>query len=434
MRRVPAWSDAVILVATLAGSFLLRGSHLLSAQLFLSFAPLVALWMATFYAFGLYETQTVRDLVALTSGLFASAAASAVIGTIYFYLLSPYLGQTPKTLLVMTVIGSHVLAFAWRRAWLWALDIHLLRLNLVILGDEEHVRAFESSRWRWPGTDMVVADPAWVEENWDAARVVLAEAVAHRVPVVSLDAFYESVTGKVSPEWASRPSWAIEHVLPRTGSSYAGVKRGLDVAAAAVLLTAAAPVLAATYAAIYFVDGMSPLYGQRRSGFLGTEFTLWKFRTMRPGADAHGPFRRDREAPTRLGAFLRRYRFDELPQLWNVLRGEMSMVGPRPEWIKEVEVLEKAVPNYHLRHLVPPGITGWAQVYYRATNDPSESLEKHHYDLYYLKHFSFALDFSILLKTLKRVCVRDSHVPAGSPFFVRRSSAAFDVGSLISRS
>jgi lipopolysaccharide/colanic/teichoic acid biosynthesis glycosyltransferase len=216
-------------------------------------------------------------------------------------------------------------------------------------------------------------------------------------------------------------------------------KRVFDFLAAAAGLIALLPVLALAAFAICCVDKMSPLYGQPRVGYLGRTFTLWKFRTMRPGADSDGPFRPDRESRERvtpLGRFLRRFRLDEFPQLWNVLRGDMSLVGPRPEWVKEVEVLEKVVPNYHLRHLVPPGITGWAQVYYRATNDPKDSIEKHHYDLYYLKHFSPALDLTILLKTIKRVFVKDSRVPSiltPFPRSARTTPLPVDIASIISR-
>lgn len=449
----PAAGDLALFASALTLSYWMRGPYLPTQAVYLAFAPLFGLWLVGFYALGLYEVKIVRDFVALIGSLFASALVCAILGTTYFYLLSPYLGQTPKTHLIIVIAVSHAGVFGWRRFWLWALDIHLLRQNLVFLGDAEQVREIEASliagarqagfaslKWQWPGVDMVVADTAWVEEHWDEARTVLSEAVAHRVPVVSLDAFYESLMGKVSPDWASRPSWAIEHVLPRAGSSYAFVKRLGDAFAAALMLVFFAPVLAGLYALIGLVGGMAPLYGQRRVGFLGREFTLWKFRTMLPGADSDGPFRADRESAqrvTRLGAFLRRFRLDELPQLWNVLIGDMSLVGPRPEWIKEVEILEKVVPNYHLRHLVPPGITGWAQVYFRATNDPQESVEKHHYDLYYLKHFSFALDFSIMLKTLKRVCAGDARVAAErTPFprgAARPAHLRWDISSIINR-
>lgn len=448
---VPLLGDLAILFGVLSLSFYLREPLLLRAHVFLGFAPLFAVWCATFYVSGLYNLRQVRDFVALIGGLLASGIICWVLGTTYFYLFSPYLELTPKTHLALTVALSHLLMLMWRRTILLATDFTLLKLRLLVLADEshiEHLRRTMGSRHDdgldlaerfGPDVDLVVADSEWIETHWEEARCVFSSAVARHTAVVSLDGFYESLFGKVSPAFASDPSWALEHVLPRADSLYFRGKRLCDVFAAAIGLVVLAPVLAVTALAIRIFDGVSPLYGQTRVGYLGRSFILWKFRTMRPGADAEEPFRPDRESRDRvtsLGAFMRRFRFDEFPQLWNVLRGDMSLVGPRPEWIKEVEVLEKVVPHYHLRHLVPPGITGWAQVYYRATNDPQESIEKHHYDLYYLKHFSPALDVTILLKTVKRVFVRDagvSSVHTPFPRSLRMTPLPVDISSIISR-
>lgn len=449
---IPVLGDLAILFGSLALSFHLREPLLLRADVLRDFAPLFALWGLTFYVAGLYNLRQVRDFVALIGGLLASGIVCWVLGTTYFYFFSPYLNLTPKTHLALTVALSHLLMLMWRRAILLATDFSLLKLRLLVLADEfhlEHLRRTMGTRHDesldlaesfGPDVDLVVADSEWIEGHWDEARRVFSEAVARRTAVVSLDGFYESLFGKVSPAFALDPAWALEHVLPRADSLYFRGKRLLDASAAAAGLVALAPVLALTALAIRVVDGMMPLYGQSRVGYLGRSFVLWKFQTMRPGADADGPFRPDRESSSRvtaLGSFLRRFRLDEFPQLWNVLRGDMSLVGPRPEWIKEVEVLEKVVPNYHLRHLVPPGITGWAQVYYRATNDPKDSLEKHHYDLYYLKHFSPALDLTILIKTIKRVFVRDAGVcSVHTPFprSMRTTPLPVDISSIIRRS
>ncbi len=448
---VPALGDVVLLTAALAGSFALRQPELLKADVFMGFAPLFCFFLATFYISGLYELRLVRDFVSLISGLLASGVVCWVLGTMYFYLLGPYLGLAPKTHLAVTVAAAHLGMLGWRRVILLATDFSLMRMRLFVLADMSHVghlRTAVSQRSQDDldlavslddGADLVVADGTWIEGHWEEARRVFAEAVAKRVPVVSLDSFYESLFGKVSPLYAGEPAWALEHVLPRADGVYFKIKRSFDVLSAAFGLVLLAPLFALTALGIHLVDGMPPLFGQPRVGYLGRTFTLWKFRTMRPGADADGPFSPDRESKQRvtsLGRFLRRYRLDEFPQLWNVLRGDMSLVGPRPEWVKEVEVLEKSVPNYHLRHLVPPGITGWAQVYYRATNDPKDSVEKHHYDLYYLKHYSPALDLTILLKTIKRVFVKDSRVPSiltPFPHTGRVTPLPVDIASIISR-
>lgn len=448
---IPALGDFCLLMVALAASFALRQPDLLTPNVFSAFLPLFGLWFAVFYASGLYEFRLVRDFVALVSGLLGSALVCWLLGTMYFYLLGPYFQLSPKTHLLLAIIVAHFGMLAWRRLILAVTDFSLIKLRMLILADSDHVDHLRTAIIQRSqddldltgslaaGVDLVVADAHWVESHWDEARRVFSAAVAQRVPIVSLDGFYESLFGKVSPLYSGEPAWALEHVLPRADSLYVKGKRLFDAGCAAAGLILLMPLLLLTALAIRCFDRMSPLYGQPRVGYLGRTFILWKFRTMRPGADADGPFQPDRESRARvtpLGEFLRRFRFDEFPQLWNVLLGDMSLVGPRPEWVKEVEILEKAVPNYHLRHLVPPGITGWAQVYYRATNDPKDSVEKHHYDLYYLKHFSPALDLTILMKTIKRIFIKDSRVSSVSTPFPRSARTTpfpMDIGSIINR-
>jgi lipopolysaccharide/colanic/teichoic acid biosynthesis glycosyltransferase len=407
----------------------------------------------TFYAVGLYELRLVRDFVELVGSLLVSAAACWVLGTMYFYLTTPYTDLAPKTHLLLTIGLSHAAFLIWRRALLALSSFSLLDLRILVLADDHHREYLRlSTHRRFSGElnvvdslnkdlDLVVVDRTWADGDPRQARHQLVAAVASQVPIVSLDEFYESLFGKVSSIHANDLSWAIEHVLSRAGSLYFKAKRLVDIAASVALLILLAPVLAITAIAIRLVDGMSPFYGQERTGYLRKKFVLWKFQTMTPGADAQGPFAPEAGESdprvTPLGRALRRFRFDELPQLWNVLRGDMSLVGPRPEWIREVEILETVVPTYHLRHLVKPGITGWAQVYFRSTNNAQDSREKHQYDLYYLKHFSLALDFTIMLKTIKRIFVQDSRVvSAGSPataghFDQDRPGSHLDVGSIV---
>jgi lipopolysaccharide/colanic/teichoic acid biosynthesis glycosyltransferase len=430
---LPVIGDIAIMLGALMLSLWIRQPKLLHVRTLAIFMPLFVLWVTTIYTAGLYELRLIRDFVTLVGGLLASAVVCWILGTMYFYLPTPYMTLAPKTHLLVIVALTHVIMFAWRRALLTILGFSLLDLRILVLADENHRNYLRTStQGRFSGglnlangihkdLDLVVVDRAWAAGDPVEVRHQMATAVASRIPVVSLDEFYESLFGKVSPSAVSDLAWAIDHVLSRSGSLYFKTKRLVDLIAASLLLVAAMPVLIVTAALIRLTDGIPAFYGQERAGYLRRPFILWKFRTMRPGADRHGPFARHAgdadPRVTRLGGFLRRFRIDELPQLWNIIRGEMSLVGPRPEWIREVEILEKAVPNYHLRHLAQPGMTGWAQVYFRATNDPHDSIEKHQYDLYYLKHFSLALDFSIMLKTVKRVLVKDSRViSARAPF------------------
>jgi exopolysaccharide biosynthesis polyprenyl glycosylphosphotransferase len=222
-----------------------------------------------------------------------------------------------------------------------------------------------------------------------------------QIPVYSLESFYETYWSKL-PLHLVGPAWPIEtRYFLVQHSAYSSLKRFLDFLVALVLLTVISPVFLFVSIAILVCDGSPVFYSQSRTGFHGIPFTLHKFRTMRVGSDASDSYTREGDVRvTRIGHILRKTRLDELPQLWNVLRGDMSMIGPRAEWVRLVSRYEKEIPHYHFRHLVRPGITGWAQVNYPYGASLHDTLEKLSYDLYYIRNFSLRLDASVILKTL----------------------------------
>lgn len=187
------------------------------------------------------------------------------------------------------------------------------------------------------------------------------------------------------------------------GLTYDRVKRGLDVVVALGLSLAALPLLPVAALAIWLESAGPIVYSQTRVGLRGRPFRIYKLRSMRQDAERHGAVYAQVDDPrvTRVGRLLRLARVDELPQLWNVLRGEMSLVGPRPERPEFTTLLEREVPHYADRYAVKPGLTGWAQVRYRYTATVEETATKLEYDLYYLKHASLRLDVSILLRTVR---------------------------------
>jgi exopolysaccharide biosynthesis polyprenyl glycosylphosphotransferase len=182
-------------------------------------------------------------------------------------------------------------------------------------------------------------------------------------------------------------------------------KRGLDILVAAVLLIITAPVILVAALFTRLSSHGPAFYRQRRVGLHGRAYTIAKIRSMIDGAETDGAQWASERDPrvTQLGKFLRATRIDELPQLWNVLRGDMSLVGPRPERPEFVEKLEKEIPFYRARLAVRPGITGWAQIKHRYANSVEDTKTKIEYDLYYIKHRWFWLDLLILGKTLKTV-------------------------------
>jgi exopolysaccharide biosynthesis polyprenyl glycosylphosphotransferase len=167
-----------------------------------------------------------------------------------------------------------------------------------------------------------------------------------------------------------------------------------------------APLTLLTALAVYLESEGPVLYCQERVGEHGRIFTVFKFRSMRADAESDGTpvwARENDDRVTRVGRFIRKTRLDELPQLWNVLRGDMSFVGPRPERPFFVEQLDKEIPFYQQRHAVKPGVTGWAQIKYEYGSSIEDAMEKLRYDLYYIKHLSIALDLSIVFDTVKVV-------------------------------
>ena len=222
--------------------------------------------------------------------------------------------------------------------------------------------------------------------------------------VVSTFDFYEWAFGRVAHDRMTK-AW-FTSVLDAHRSSYsAHTKRMLDVVVASAALVLLAPLAAAIGVAIACTEGRPILFRQVRSGEGGKPFTMLKFRTMVVEAEPDGPVWASDHDPrvNTIGRFLRRTRLDEIPQLWNVLRGEMSIVGPRPERPEYLDYLQREVPFWNRRLLLKPGITGWAQVHHAYTDDVRGAARKLAYDLYYLKHRSFGLDLLIVLRTFKIV-------------------------------
>ncbi len=218
---------------------------------------------------------------------------------------------------------------------------------------------------------------------------------------------YERIAGKILVD-DLKPSWLIFSDGFEASRLTRLAKRTFDLVCAAIGFVLALPLMALTAIAVR-LDSPGPVfYCQERVGEGGRPFTLCKFRSMRTDAETGTPiWAKDKDdRVTRVGRFIRLTRLDELPQFWNVLRGEMSFVGPRPERPFFVQQLEEVIPFYMARHAVKPGVTGWAQVKYRYGASVEDALEKLRYDLYYIKHRSLAFDLTILVDTVKVILAR----------------------------
>lgn len=225
------------------------------------------------------------------------------------------------------------------------------------------------------------------------------------IKVLDLSCFFERVRGQVRVD-SLRASWLIYGEGFRQGTLRTMVKRLFDISVASLILVLASPLMLLAVLAIAIEDGFPALYSQERVGQGGRVFRVMKFRSMRRDAEKDGKPRwasANDNRVTRVGRFIRKTRIDELPQLFNVLMGDMSLVGPRPERPFFVDQLTNEIPFYGVRHSVKPGLTGWAQVRYQYGSSVDDAVQKLQYDLYYVKNHTLFLDLLVLAETIRVV-------------------------------
>jgi sugar transferase (PEP-CTERM system associated) len=255
---------------------------------------------------------------------------------------------------------------------------HLSRIEHIVV-------ALDDRRGTMPITDLL---------NYKLRGAIIEDGIS----------FYETITGKILVEKVN-PAWLIFSDGFDYGRMTYLIKRFLDLSLALLGLTLSLPISLFTALLIKLESPGPILYKQERVGERGKVFSIIKFRSMRQDAEKDGAVwaSKNDARVTRLGRFLRKVRIDEIPQMWNVLLGQMSFVGPRPERPVFVEQLVNKLPYYSLRHAVKPGITGWAQVCYPYGASEEDALRKLEYDLYYIKHQSFFMDMLIIFRTIKTV-------------------------------
>ena len=439
--------DALILVAALAVSVRLRyagdpaaydaASVHLAARGVL-FAGAIVLCML---ALGLYQVQT-RDT---PLGLFIRQLVGFGLGTallviIYYLMPSAYIGR--GVFGIASALGLGGVA-AWRIAVTNLMDTDALRRRILIFGAGERAafiarrmrRRSDRQTFRVVGFVPVPGEPvrvpseqlievrgtlcAWARQRQIDEIVVvpedrrgslpmddLLECRQYGIEVSDLVRFLERESGKV--KLTAPPSWLVFSEGFNASPLRKAIKRAFDLVAAALVLAASAPFMLLVALAIRLESGAGQpvLYFQDRVGERGRVFRLYKFRSMRTDAEAGGVARwasADDDRVTRVGRVIRKLRLDELPQLWNVLQGSMSLIGPRPERPQFVDELSRQIPYYTLRHCVKPGITGWAQLRYPYGSSVEDAAEKLTFDLYYVKNQNLKFDALIFLQTVEVV-------------------------------
>lgn len=401
--------------------------------------------MVSFAAMGLYRVQREPNSASMMARVIAGLFFGALLAFVIYYIVPQlFVGRGVMAiawLLSLIVVGiiqqvfdrtalhsgdlwrvllygagnnaAELLAFMRRRS-----DRALFRLAGCVVLEDEAPRVDAEMQCRLDrslrdhalahGIDEIVIAMDDRRRNFPANELV--ECRIAGINVVDTVSFYERQTGKVKTELL-QPSWIIFSDGFRQNTVDHLIKRVLDLAAATILLLVLWPFMLAAGAAIKLTEGLNApvFYRQTRVGQYGRHFSIVKFRSMRTDAEAASgaQWAVDNDPRiTRVGHYLRKLRIDELPQLWNVFRGDMSLVGPRPERPEFVSRLNTNLPYYRVREVVRPGVTGWAQLGYPYGASEEDANAKLQFDLYYVKNWSLFLDLLILVNTIEVVLFR----------------------------
>lgn len=434
-----ALGDYGVMVLSMALVVFIRyGNELLEERLLqhlTAFFLIFALWIVVFYILELYDFST-----PFRHGNFLYATIfNTLIATAIFYLFRDAVDIRPRRNLFLIVAGTYVLIYGWRFLTLRLLDRIGKYQRIVLIGAGDHaLELLQKLQGQRRSGFQVVAIltephdtvPVWVTdagitrlssveelqsyaESTPINSVVISEdwytqfyrelysLIPLRVRFYQLTTFWEYLDQTI-PVYNARESWFLEHLNRGPGKGYQALKRVGDIAVM-VVFSPVFIILAILTALMVRVTSPGPvIFSQIRVGRNGKEYRIYKFRSMRTDAEKDGAQWAQENDPriTPIGGFLRTTRLDEIPQVYNVLRGEMSFIGPRPERPEFVTQLAERIPHYHLRHLVKPGLTGWAQVKYRYGASEEDAATKLTYDLYYVKNISLIMDIKILLKTV----------------------------------
>ncbi len=426
----------------LAATFLVLGPDTYIAlnyeQGMLKIACITGLSLMLSYYFDLYEPQLVsvpfeiRFRILLVLG-FDCFIVSAVL---YFYpdaAISRFVYAVGFALLAPALI-------LWRKAYAWTASLRLLRERIYVLGAGDIARSIVEAIRARPDISMEVVE--WEDVHKEKAerkqfwvetleRIAVVRPPVHRIivamedardelPVQELlelrlrgiavervDTLFERLSGKIKLD-GLRPSNFLYSEGFRMRASQQLIRRVASMIAAGVGLLLCLPLFPIIIGLIRLTSDGPIFFRQTRVGMGGRPFQVVKFRTMFTNAEAAGARFATKDDPrvTAVGGFMRKTRIDEIPQLWNILRGDMDFVGPRPERPEFTPMLAAALPFYYLRHLIRPGLTGWAQVRYGYGATMAENREKLEYDLYYIKHMSLGLDLLIMFETIKTIVRR----------------------------
>lgn len=396
------------------------------------FSILFIAWVIVFYIAGLYEKHTVILKSKLPNILAVTQVANAAIAVIFFYFI-PYFVITPKTLLFIYILISFALMLFWRTFGYFYLASKKPN-NAVLIGSGEEMKELLNEVNSNPiynlrfvsSVDLDRADKSFWDEivsqvysegvsviaidlmhaNVEPVLPHLYNLIFSNISFIDMHKIYEDIFYRV-PLSLLRYNWFLENISITPRTAYDALKRLMDIVISFVLVIISLVFYPFVILAIK-LDDKGPIFiTQERVGENNKTIKIFKFRSMTH--DDKGVYGDDTKpnSITRVGNFLRKSRIDELPQLWNVLIGDLSLIGPRPELPDLVKKYSEAISYYNVRHLIKPGLSGWAQIYHDAHPHhevaTEETKNKLAYDLYYIKNRSLLVDLKITLRTIGKL-------------------------------
>jgi lipopolysaccharide/colanic/teichoic acid biosynthesis glycosyltransferase len=400
------YSSVILLVLVRYGfDFLNLEVHLKAFTFILPF------WLLVFYSNNLYSLYSSQKF---SVRIIRSFIAGIIISVLFFY-FSPSLKITPKTNLALFSFFFLSLFLISRLVFLdYFLPKNKLKILFIVPKElkekiEEDIKNLEifeiveilekipdDEKYYHQNTDLVVISRK-IYINHQLKNII--EKFGFKVPIMELIDFYERYLNRIPIEEIDE-YWILKEIINPENSLQVLIKRILDIIFALIIGVLSLPLLPFIILGIYISSPGPVIFKQKRIGKDNKEFVLYKFRTMKNLKDLGIWAKENDERIFLFGKILRRLHLDEIPQIINILKGELSFIGPRPEQVHIVQELAQKIPFFNIRHIIPPGITGWAQVNYKYARSVEESKIKFEYDLYYLKNRNIFLDILIFFKTI----------------------------------
>ena len=385
------------------------------------FSLLYSSWFILFYIFGLYDLNLIRPKLEFLARAGQCFLVCLLLGISFFYLI-PLFEITPKTNLLINILTFGGLFLIWRRAFYYLFSSFYLQ-RVAFLGKNPLAKKLVREIENQPQLGYKFVKFLNLKNNifsqikrGKIETLILAQNIKSpskltqglykclplRINFMDLPQAYEILLHKIPIDFVSQ-AWFLENLSEGEKKVYDKLKRFMDIILAFLIIIITSP-LWLIFAILIKLEDRGPVfYRQKRIGKDRKEFWLAKFRSMKVDAEK-GKVKwaeKDDSRITKIGKFLRNIHLDELPQMLNILKGDISLVGPRSERPEFVKKLEKEIPHYHLRHIIRPGFTGWAWIKFKYARSIEDSFEKFQYDLYYIKNRSLFLDLGILLRTLQ---------------------------------